>query len=147
MRFTGQFFSLKFVETVFVSSSYNSISLSHLITESSIILAKYSIFHNYMQQNSKYITFFTLASNYIVISPLIRITFPTIKFAFTFAWYMLCFNPLLAIDATWRHLICMHLENLKVPQRRSAHVIELVFSRNISFQSLKMATGCMWSKE
>ena len=35
-RFTGCFFSLKFV-----SSSYDSIISSHIIAESSIILAKY----------------------------------------------------------------------------------------------------------
>ena len=35
------FFSLKFVGIVFISSSYNFITSSYLITESSIILAKY----------------------------------------------------------------------------------------------------------
>ena len=36
LRFTGYFFSLKFV-----SSSYDSITSSHIINELSIILAKY----------------------------------------------------------------------------------------------------------
>ena len=39
------FFSLKFVGTAFVSAS---IILSHVITESTIILAKYLHFHNYV---------------------------------------------------------------------------------------------------
>ena len=38
------FFSLKFIQTVFVSSSYDSIISSHAIAESSIILAKYFSF-------------------------------------------------------------------------------------------------------
>ena len=38
------FFSLKFVGTVFISSPYDSITSSHVITESSIILAKYLSF-------------------------------------------------------------------------------------------------------
>ena len=42
--FTGCNFLLKFVGTVSVSSSYDSIISSHVITESSIILAKYFLF-------------------------------------------------------------------------------------------------------
>ena len=41
----------------------------------------------------------------------------------------------------------MDLESLKIPQQRSEHVFELLFSRNNSFQLLKMAIEYMWSKE
>ena len=39
-RLQVAFFSLKFVKIVFVSSSYDSIISSHVVTESSVILGK-----------------------------------------------------------------------------------------------------------
>ena len=38
------FFASKFVGTVFVCSFYDSVTSSHVITESSVILAKYFLF-------------------------------------------------------------------------------------------------------
>ena len=51
--FTDASFSLKFIGIVFVSSSYDSITSSHISAELFIIIAKYFPFHNYMQQDCK----------------------------------------------------------------------------------------------
>ena len=146
MRFTGRFFSLKFIEAIFVSSSYNSISSWRLITESPIIFAK-----NLFSQ--LHVAEFQIKSRFLHLHQIISLFHHSLELHFLPSNLHLhshdtCFvNLLLASDPIWRHLICMHLEKQKVPQRRSAHVFELVFSRNNSFQSLKMATECMWSKE
>ena len=42
--FTGYFLSLKFVGIVYISSSYDFITSSQILAESSIILAKYFSF-------------------------------------------------------------------------------------------------------
>ena len=78
---------------VFSSSdlAFTSITSSQIITESSIIPTKYFPFSQLVTCSRipnilffTYMTFFTLTLTFVVIPPVIWITFSSIKFTFTF---------------------------------------------------------------